>query len=108
MASPSGVTPPHDPLAAKLSAADDRILLNHWLPPQEGIVPRVRVGRRWVSMLWALPLAFAVLILAHRFGAGPAGDPSRQGVRGATTPASPRPRRRWIPASRGGSARSTS
>ncbi len=63
MASPAGVTPPHDPLAAKLSAADDRILLSHWLPPQEGIVPRIRIGRRWVSTLWALPIGVAVLIL---------------------------------------------
>ena len=63
MAPPVGVTPPHDPLAAKLSAADDRILLSHWLPPQEGIVPRIRIGRRWVSTLWALPIGAAVLIL---------------------------------------------
>ena len=63
MAPPVGVTPPRDPLAAKLSAADDRILLSHWLPPQEGIVPRIRIGRRWVSTLWALPIGAAMLIL---------------------------------------------
>ncbi|MCJ2086313.1 molybdopterin-dependent oxidoreductase [Methylobacterium sp. E-005] len=57
------VVPIHDPLAAKLSGADDRILLSHWLPPQQGIVPRIRVGRRWVSTLWALPLGFAALVL---------------------------------------------
>lgn len=34
------VTP--EPLEILLSDADDRLLLNHWLPPQEGIVPRVR------------------------------------------------------------------
>ena len=64
MTNSPGVTPRHDPLAATLSAADDRVLLSHWLPPQEGIVPRVRVGRRWISVLWALPLGFAALILA--------------------------------------------
>ena len=64
MKNPSKVTPSHDPIAASLSPADDRILLSHWLPPQEGIVPRVRVGRRWISVLWALPLGFAALILA--------------------------------------------
>ena len=58
------LTPHHDPLAATLSAADDRVLLSHWLPPQEGIVPRVRLGQRWISVLWALPLGFAALILA--------------------------------------------
>ena len=55
--------PIHDPLAAKLSGADDRILLSHWLPPQLGIVPRIRVGQRWISTLWALPLGFAALML---------------------------------------------
>ena len=64
MPAPPSATPQHDPLAATLSAADDRILLSHWLPPQEGIVPRIRIGRSWISLLWALPLGFAALILA--------------------------------------------
>ncbi len=63
MADPSKVGRSHDSLAANLSAADDRILLSHWLPPQEGIAPRIRIGRRWVSTLWALPIGAAVLIL---------------------------------------------
>jgi len=63
LADPSKIGRSHDSLAAKLSAADDRILLSHWLPPQEGIVPRLRIGRRWVSTLWALPIGAAVLIL---------------------------------------------
>lgn len=54
----------YDPLAARLSAADDRVLLSHWLPPQEGIIPRVRFGHRWISVMWALPLTFVALILA--------------------------------------------
>lgn len=70
MTTPVNSAPPHDPLAAKLSAADDRILLNHWLPPQEGIVPRIRLGTRWVSLLWALPLGFAALILAVALAQG--------------------------------------
>ena len=47
------ITPPHDPFTPALSAADDRIVMSHWLPPQQGIVPRIRIGRRWVSTLWA-------------------------------------------------------
>ena len=31
--------PVHDRIAASLTPADDRLVLSHWLPPQEGIVP---------------------------------------------------------------------
>ena len=55
--------PPHDPIASTLSAADDRIVLSHWLPPQEGIVPQIRIGRRWISILWAIPIGAAALVL---------------------------------------------
>lgn len=51
------------PLESALTGADDRLRLNHWLPPQNGIVPRIRIGRRWVSTLWALPIGAAALIL---------------------------------------------
>jgi methionine sulfoxide reductase catalytic subunit len=53
----------HDPLAMKLSSADDRVLLSKWLPPQAGVVPKVRIGLRWVNVLWALPLIFLALVL---------------------------------------------
>ena len=33
---------PHD--ATSLSAADDRIRQSAWLPPQEGVIPRIRLG----------------------------------------------------------------
>jgi thiosulfate reductase cytochrome b subunit len=54
---------PHDALAERLSAADDRIRLSHWLPPQEGVTPRIRLGERWINVLWALPVAFLLLLL---------------------------------------------
>ena len=40
------IQPPHDPITPALSAADDRITLSNWLPPQQGIVPVIRVGKR--------------------------------------------------------------
>jgi DMSO/TMAO reductase YedYZ molybdopterin-dependent catalytic subunit/thiosulfate reductase cytochrome b subunit len=52
-----------EPLEGALSGADDRLLLNHWLPPQNGIVPRIRIGQRWVSTLWALPIGATALII---------------------------------------------
>jgi methionine sulfoxide reductase catalytic subunit len=54
---------PHDHVETGLSAADDRLRLSEWLPPQEGVVPRVRIGRRWVNVLWVLPLVVLLLIL---------------------------------------------
>ena len=53
---------PVEPLRAKLSDADDRIRLNHWMPPQNGIAPRIRIGRRWINTLWGLPIAAAALL----------------------------------------------
>ena len=55
--------PAHDPIETKLSQADDRVRLDHWLPPQEGVAPKLRIGRRWINLLWALPVAFTLLVL---------------------------------------------
>jgi hypothetical protein len=56
--------PAHDPLEVSLSSADDRVRLSHWMPPQAGVMPKVRIGRHWVSLLWGLPAAFVILIVA--------------------------------------------
>ncbi|NEU15041.1 oxidoreductase, partial [Methylobacterium sp. BTF04] len=56
-------TAAHDPIAAHLTLADDRVLLSKWLPPQAGVMPKVRIGQRWISVLWVLPIAFLVLVL---------------------------------------------
>ena len=63
MHSESGARPTHDPIQASLIPADDRVRLSHWLPPQSGVVPRIRFGQRWVNVLWALPIAFVLLII---------------------------------------------
>ena len=54
--------PSPEPLRATLSDADDRIRLNHWMPPQQGIFPRIRMGSRWFNTLWALPIGAAALL----------------------------------------------
>ena len=54
----------HDPIQASLSSADDRVLLSHWLPPKKGIIPRIRIGKRWFNALWMLPIAFGLLVAA--------------------------------------------
>ena len=55
--------PQHDPLEARLSKASDSIRPGSWLPPQWGEVPRIRLGKRRINVLWAIPLVFVVLIL---------------------------------------------
>lgn len=55
-------SPSPEPLRTSLSDADDRIRLNHWMAPQWGIVPRIRVGQRWINILWGLPVAAAALL----------------------------------------------
>ena len=52
----------HDPLAMSLSAADDRIRPDEPLPPV-GVAPGIRIGQRWVNLLWALPLIFLLLVI---------------------------------------------
>ena len=52
-----------DPIEAKLSRADDRILLNDWLPPQNGVVPKIRIGRHWINVLWILPIGFVLAVI---------------------------------------------
>ncbi|HKN85479.1 MAG TPA: molybdopterin-dependent oxidoreductase [Nitrospiraceae bacterium] len=46
-----------------MTSADDRIVLTDWLPPREGIVPHIRIGKRWISLLWLIPIGAAGLVL---------------------------------------------
>ena len=63
MTSTQPAAPAHDPIEAKLSSADDRVLLNDWLPPQIGVVPKIRIGRHWINVLWVVPIGFVVALL---------------------------------------------
>jgi methionine sulfoxide reductase catalytic subunit len=56
-------SPPHDPIAAALSSADDRLVLSHWLPPQTGIAPHIRIGNHWFNLLWMIPIGAAGLVI---------------------------------------------
>lgn len=54
--------PAHDPVADDLSQAKDQVRQDHWLPPQSGVMPRLRIGQRWINLLWALPIALVLLV----------------------------------------------
>src|SRR5437764_4837739 len=56
-------SPPHDAIASTLSSADDRIVLTHWLPPHSGIAPHIRIGKRWLNLLWTIPIGAAALVI---------------------------------------------
>ncbi|MGH9395231.1 MAG: molybdopterin-dependent oxidoreductase [Terriglobia bacterium] len=51
------------PSEAGLSQADDRIIPSHWLPPQTGVIPRVRILFWWVNVLWAIPIGIVFLVI---------------------------------------------
>lgn len=55
--------PPHDSLEARISRASDSLEPSVWLPPQWAQIPRIRIGKRWVNVLWILPIALVVLVL---------------------------------------------
>ncbi len=52
-----------EPLEAQLAHADDRIRLNHWIPQQWGVVPRLRIGQRWFNLMWLIPIGITLLML---------------------------------------------
>src|SRR5262244_3037897 len=66
MTTSSESVPTHDPLAADLTPAGARIQLDEWnrhIPPRRPIVPHIRIGKRWINVLWAVPIAAAALIV---------------------------------------------
>jgi sulfoxide reductase catalytic subunit YedY len=52
-----------DPLRTTLTDAADQVEQDHWLAPQNGIAPRIRIGRRWYNTLWTLPIGTAALMV---------------------------------------------
>lgn len=52
-----------DPLEAQIARAHDEVLREKWAPARYGIVPHIRIGKRWFNVLWLLPLAGAGLVL---------------------------------------------
>src|SRR5262249_28123657 len=53
-----------DPLEAQIARAHDEVVREKWAPARYGIVPHVRIGKRWFSVLWLLPIGFVGLVLA--------------------------------------------
>lgn len=47
-----------------LVGAEDSLKLGHWMPYHTGIMPQVRIGKRWISIWWAIPIAFVAALFA--------------------------------------------
>ena len=45
-----------DVLEGQLIGADDRVNLSRWVPPQSGILPHLRIGKRWFNLFWLVPV----------------------------------------------------
>lgn len=54
--------PSAEPLRASIRNAGDRIRTHHWMAPQTGIEPLIRIGRRWINVRWGLPIGAAALL----------------------------------------------
>src|SRR5262245_66001727 len=52
-----------DPLEVQIARAHDEVVREKWAPARYGIVPHIRIGRRWFSVLWLLPIGFVGLVL---------------------------------------------
>ena len=55
-----------DPLEAELSPAENRIVLAEWsrrIPPVRARIPEVRIGKRWYSTAWLIPITVVGLIV---------------------------------------------
>src|SRR5499427_3222602 len=70
----AGATPTPDPLAAPdpleagLSPAEDRVVLAEWsrrIPPVRARIPEVRIGKRWYSTAWLIPIIVVGLIIMN-------------------------------------------
>ncbi len=51
----------------ELSRGEDRIDRPSWaggIPPAHAIAPRLRIGRRWLNIMWLIPLGFVALLAA--------------------------------------------
>ena len=69
---PTNPQPPSaEPLRASLSDADDRIRLNHWMPPQQGIFPRITHGSTGDGIAHLEPIGFGSRCRCRKAASGP-------------------------------------
>lgn len=85
-----------DPIHIAVTKGEDTIDSEDWaghIPQTNGVMPRVRIGSRWVNVLWAIPLTVALLLIGVALAQGLRGMPSVQSFiaryPGTITPSNP-------------------
>lgn len=48
----------------QIPKSHDSVILEHWAPPRVGVIPQVRIGKRWINVLWFIPIGLAGLVIA--------------------------------------------
>lgn len=51
-----------DPLQRQIEKSADAVDLSKWYPARAGIVPEFRVGQRWFSSLWLIPIGLIGIV----------------------------------------------
>lgn len=57
-----------EPLQRQIERSEDAIDLTKWYPAKKGIVPELRLGSRWFSVLWLLLAMFIAAVLVVGIG----------------------------------------
>lgn len=52
------------PVVDQLTGAEDFVVASRWLPPQAGVIPHIRIGKRWINVLWSIPIAVVLLVIS--------------------------------------------
>lgn len=47
----------------EIPKSHDSVMLDRWAPPRTGVFPQFRIGSRWFSILWLIPIALVGLVL---------------------------------------------
>src|SRR5262249_37558837 len=49
-------------LQKQIKKSEDAVDLTKWYPAKNGVVPEFRLGSRWFSSLWLIPIGFAAAV----------------------------------------------
>lgn len=48
----------------KIPESHDSVMPERWASPRAGVIPQLRIGKRWFNVLWLIPVAISGLVIA--------------------------------------------